>query len=1405
MELKNIFSKGKLNKDVDERIVPNGEYTDALNIRVANTDNADAGSVQNEKGNVKVTSIDTTNNPICIGSVADETNEKIYWFVVDDNGSSYIYEYDNVNDVTSTVLKDTRTGSNQVLGFDVNHKITGVNVVFDKTQNESLLLFTDNLNPPRMVNVNRAKSYGANNFDEDDINLYKKPPRSAPTAVGFNTSTDGENAVLERFFSFAYRYKYLDGEYSALSAFTHYQFTPGIFNLDFQTMENLGMQNTFNAYNLTYNTGDKRVTDIQLCFKTPLSDVVYIADTINKEENNFLDNVDRTYAFTNKKVYKALPDDELNRIYDNVPLRALAQDIIQDRVVFGNFTTQYDMVENEGGTVFLPIDYVAEKRTKQRVGEDVDYTRASSNTQLVIDLTNINLYKGYKLTVNAALSSPVAGTIPDTYFNGSYQGDNAVVLSQNYADANAFAASSDMTALLNAMNANFKANVDTTSPADTVTPISYGTFVKASSTATSVTITAPVNTHTVDNTPGDPNDNDFTDYTETYIWTTDSIVQILESSNITSLKSNRSYDFGIVYLDKYGRYSTVIPNSDDDGSDKSNFFVPIEDSVNINKARITVKNKPPYWADRYKFFVKSNKDLHYTIYATTFYEDGQYMWVLLNGNNLDKVEAGMSLIVKSDDNGPLQQLVKVKVLEVTQKTGADVVESAEGWIIGNRDSADNEIKEVQGTFMKIRPEGFAMDFNENNFLNYSNSNVLIGSGNVSTVLPDDDQPGFLQTASGSGYADIDLAAGSRIYMKFESWDTRDSDGDETRYYEDEFIVQNDYQHISGGLHAFHQFLDAETNWSIDGNGVWTDPNNQFELTFHLNTLSGRRTMNVTSTEQTQFFTERGKIEAQITIQANNGIVIFETDPQEVDSSIFYETEEVFAIENGYHIGNVQSQTSSQDAIIDLSFGNCFSFGNGVESISVRDDRFASIMAMDYRPNIALVDGYKQITQKHGLIYSGSFNENSSYNSLNEFNSARGNTKFLDLKYGSIQKLFARETDLLCLQEDQVSKVLYGKNILNGPDGSGSLSQVEAVLGQVVPYAGEYGIAKNPESFAEYGGRVYFTDALRGSVLRLSADGVNPISSFGMERYFRDTLSANVNSYNLGGFDAKYGQYVLTIGQSAKPTETPSFQCASQFNKSISNGSTFTYTLNVGPNPGILTFDYNVDGEVTIARTYNGNSGSSNNVTGTGSFTISVTSADLAVTDLATITITASQDSKIEMTHTCPAENTREIIVMVLNDTDDSGKTIVNRYKVGSGNYYERTDVFADDGVARNETLLGIERNPYVPTTGSTVTLSSYKEWGYHTGFFNSCSDMGYLVSDQVLTPAQVQSQATYITESVDNNAVYKEVTGSFTFNPTSDDDKLYIIFDYKDGNCTPTEESESGIDEDGSTAAGNTN
>jgi hypothetical protein len=83
-----------------------------------------------------------------------------------------------------------------------------------------------------------------------------------------------------------------------------------------------------------------------------------------------------------------------------------------------------------------------------------------------------------------------------------------------------------------------------------------------------------------------------------------------------------------------------------------------------------------------------------------------------------------------------------------------------------------------------------------------------------------------------------------------------------------------------------------------------------------------------------------------------------------------------------------------------------------------------------------------------------------------------------------------------------------------------------VLGATVTFQGEFGIATNPESFAEYGFRMYYTDANRGTVIRLSNDGITEISDYGMHGFFSDNLK--LNSRIVGTWDADRRNYNVSL-------------------------------------------------------------------------------------------------------------------------------------------------------------------------------------------------------------------------------------------------------------------------------------
>ena len=147
-----------------------------------------------------------------------------------------------------------------------------------------------------------------------------------------------------------------------------------------------------------------------------------------------------------------------------------------------------------------------------------------------------------------------------------------------------------------------------------------------------------------------------------------------------------------------------------------------------------------------------------------------------------------------------------------------------------------------------------------------------------------------------------------------------------------------------------------------------------------------------------------------------------------------------------------------------------------------------------------------------LIHSGIFNSRTGINRTNEFPVGTNITRSTNPQYGSIQKIYADENDVVVLQENKCSRALIDKNAIYNAEGGGSVTTTNQVLGEIVPYSGEYGISQNPESFAVYAFRKYFVDRNRNAVLRLSGDGITEISEYGMRDFFRDNLSTLNDNY-----------------------------------------------------------------------------------------------------------------------------------------------------------------------------------------------------------------------------------------------------------------------------------------------------
>ena len=230
--------------------------------------------------------------------------------------------------------------------------------------------------------------------------------------------------------------------------------------------------------------------------------------------------------------------------------------------------------------------------------------------------------------------------------------------------------------------------------------------------------------------------------------------------------------------------------------------------------------------------------------------------------------------------------------------------------------------------------------------------------------------------------------------------------------------------------------------------------------------------------------------------------------------------------------------------LEINYYNTFilSGGSSVGDWHVEESRIKGDFngkSVDYGARAYTTD-FEYTTRRRGnaMIYSGIYNSKTKVNRTNEFSIAESITRAVDIENGEIQKLHAEDTNLNIFQQNKVSRALIDKDAIFTAEGGSLTVSAAKVIGQIVPYQGRFGISDNPESFAYYANRKYFVDKARGAVLRLSTDGLEKISNYGMSDFFEDNLSKTKIDITgeigriYGAYDEVYEEYVVSMQHSS---------------------------------------------------------------------------------------------------------------------------------------------------------------------------------------------------------------------------------------------------------------------------------
>lgn len=1475
-----------MNKELDERLIPNGEYIDALNIGVNSTEEDESGVAENSLGNIQVTALSyngtsLSNDALCIGALEDGSNETLYWFVHDPSFTpsaatgklDLIVSYNTeLALITYHVVSiNDGGGTNTTLNFNPSYLITGVDKVDD------FLFFTDDYNAPRFINVTKTYTLPTtvDQFTDEELLVIKKPPTEAPTlSLSFSSSVTS-NFLEDRYICFAYRYRYDDNMYSATSQFTKPAFTPKVFEFSTEGYLNGGMENEKNQASVTFNTGGELVKGIDLLFKEAGNSTIKVIEKLDKASLAIADNDTYNINFNNSKIFTLLPESEILRLYDNVPRLSKAQTIMGNRLMFGNYLEGYPLTSLNGNPTeleynisLIQTDFDLEDISPViRTSEDYTINPIASptaipNAGITFDLTSIATdadgnstlvigseiefaftFEHHSFNVDPALTpEPAQTNFPSSdplEFTATF------VLSQNYASVSDFATSDEF---LNGIGTatTIKPLYDpagqTSCDGNTITDqyncaasqtlgiySIYTSGITAASTAANpepIKITAAGGDQIRFQFPAFryvdvqalPTVNIYE-----YITCTAASASFIKNGNSESLHSNRGYEVGMIYMDEYSRSTNALV------SPNNSLYVPCGNSDNKNKIQVTIPTNQlaPSWATRYKFAIKPDREGYDTIYSNLFFVRGAEAYVLLEGENARKVNEGDRLIVKRDGAGATSSCIYVTVLEKL------TLSSAEAEAETLNDNAPS------GVYIKI--DGSEIDFTTapNTFINYNSIECIAKNSNKFAALW---QPMNL-FAGGTGQ-DFTVPAGSIIKFKFEferEGRTETSSCEKRHYTIDKtFQSTKDYDNmyewfigdnIEGALNQGVQDQAAENNpptfvmptlgsqganWFGDGieycfvndaeqveSQVGILPSvTQYGFKWHRHNgvaPQGLLYLAMTSTRACGINKKRwARVKSKVTVTRSLNLMVFETIPKDSSPDLFYESSSSYGIDTatGYHYGNAGNQSATDPAIVNTEFFNCYSFGNGVESYKIRDSIEGKTFALGNRATSTQGKDYEEVRRFADITYSGRYNQESNVNKLNEFNLGLLNFKPLEQSYGNLEKLHAIQTDVLCLQEDKISYVLSGKNLLSDAVGGGAVTSVPEVLGQQIARSEDFGISHNPESFAQFGPYIFFTDAKRGAVIQLlgstaASMGLSVISESGMSTWFRDLFQVSFDYQKLGGYDPYSEEYVLSSNTRKLPTETSCIPCGSIQTYVISAGESVTYCVDVGGISENFDIDYtfiSVGSTATIQAVYDGGTTSVGPTGVSGTLTVTKTGSKPTTAD---ITLSAvSGDVTLEVLVKCPVGEPLTVVQVAVTSKPEEGQLVHNQYKFSQGGYtspvqsnqVQFLNTSTSPVVSQFSSQTGFQGEGAFPSDGSTVSVISNK-LGDDSYVWDANDKLLWLRSSTIYTESNVTTLiAQAITDGNDITpvgAASPTVTGTFTM-PAGADTHLYLIYDYRD-------------------------
>ena len=1175
---KKTFISG-LNHDASFFAHTREDNLDALNARVITSAEGKAGSLSNIEGNRKINNLLAEKDSRVIGSFEDPITNDVYYFTVSSASSSpsKIYVYKNSANAIYLVLSDTDLEDDAKLGFTSSKLITGIYFL------DGLLYWTGSVNKePYRINVDRGiklhhSSYSttesayAKPIPKSVVTLIRKPPMLPPIIEAQEDSSRDTSFLKPQAHTFAFRYKYKDGETSVFSPSSEYYPHQDMDHEEHKKTRKIKI--TFPSYEKI----EQDVKKIQIAVKFDNDTSFFIIKDFDKESEFTTHNSGATtplvFNYYNDTLGIAVDDSNSVKLYDTVPAEAEALTIARNRLFLGNIK---EGLENatKPTTSHLKLDLVTSSIPDTTTLLSSDRTRggivgfaSASAFQVGIAFYDFAGRSGGVLTDDSFVVITPERELNMTTYSESIKwellsGSNAII--PTWATHYSIVRTKNLTKDFTVGNLSDK--------------IRYWTY----DSAKNFTVFAELK------------DDDGLFYDSPKF--SDNELSVFKSSyegiaiglgDLTSYKLGYSYQegdriklitatsvFDFAITGKVGKFITCnLVNLNSDAYLNSGNLAAL-DNIIVYEIYSPHKKQPNEFfyetKHRYEILNPGESDRNF---ETT--EGDISGGVYLKKRTADTSFEESHSVSHTDDNGndhenPIVGKTDYIEFPVHYGTGLNDLSVADYTSYTNAGDLRYEII--------IDATGSPDTFKWRSDVNASYTSGVAITGNNQTLT----NGVTIKFAATTGHTVGDRWMVSAKSSNGTSADRDLSDEGRTAYGFFEG-VPNDVIPVGSEV----KFTIKETGQKERDVDVTVEASEITQTYANLEELVREKNVGFGNYGSHEIFFRRGLLnptanggKSQIKILGNASDSVTVTAPSLSDGT----TVHMIVLSEGRQNSAEINKRSFIECTITINYPD--EHGYNAEAMNPSDDYFLKWTQITGRPNLVIEDP-KEVVKKTSITFSETKIPGSNINGLSKF-SALDETE-LDEVTGPLRKLALTSktqstgTVLLGLSENETTSIYLGEQQLQGASsGNEFLSVSSSVVGTKNTLQGSYGCI-NPESVVVNEGNAYWFDAKNSTVVKYTSNGLVPIGDAGMKTFFNKKGPIAMSGQNVyGTYDIFNNEYIITVPDSGAVTVVLQDGATYETNPTITHTVSANNLLS-GTIPVYIGGDWNMSVDVAFSN------------------------------------------------------------------------------------------------------------------------------------------------------------------------------------------------------------------------------